>query len=59
MPTTVRLAQSPEADALLSRSPLAALTGMLLDQHTRGCMFRSWANGTTWSNGRTGETSPG
>ncbi|PSK98131.1 putative HhH-GPD family protein [Murinocardiopsis flavida] len=28
----VRLAQRPEADALLSRSPLAALVGMLLDQ---------------------------
>ncbi|WP_175410547.1 HhH-GPD-type base excision DNA repair protein [Streptomyces sp. TRM64462] len=29
---TIRLAQQPEADALLARSPLAALTGMLLDQ---------------------------
>ncbi|MFJ6992594.1 HhH-GPD-type base excision DNA repair protein [Streptomyces sp. NPDC003090] len=28
----IHLAQRPEADALLSRSPLAALTGMLLDQ---------------------------
>ncbi|WP_281280971.1 HhH-GPD-type base excision DNA repair protein [Actinocorallia herbida] len=28
----LRLAQDPEADALLARSPLAALTGMLLDQ---------------------------
>ncbi|WP_460306012.1 HhH-GPD-type base excision DNA repair protein [Actinocorallia aurea] len=28
----LRLAQDPEADALLSRSPLAALIGMLLDQ---------------------------
>ncbi|GAA0386989.1 HhH-GPD-type base excision DNA repair protein [Streptomyces luteireticuli] len=28
----LRLAQQTEADALLSRSPLAALTGMLLDQ---------------------------
>jgi len=28
----VRLAQRPEADALLGRSPLAALVGMLLDQ---------------------------
>ncbi|PHQ50875.1 Fe-S cluster assembly protein HesB [Streptomyces cinnamoneus] len=28
----LRLAQQPEADELLSRSPLAALTGMLLDQ---------------------------
>ncbi|WP_431043112.1 HhH-GPD-type base excision DNA repair protein [Streptomyces sp. P1-3] len=32
MDTTVRLAQQPEADALLGRSPLAILTGMLLDQ---------------------------
>jgi uncharacterized HhH-GPD family protein len=32
MAVTLRLAQSPEADALLSRSPLAALIGMLLDQ---------------------------
>ncbi|GAB3968748.1 HhH-GPD-type base excision DNA repair protein [Streptomyces sparsus] len=29
---TIRLAQQPEADALLGRSPLAALVGMLLDQ---------------------------
>ncbi len=29
---TLRIAQSPEADALLGRSPLAALVGMLLDQ---------------------------
>ncbi|SFC55797.1 hypothetical protein SAMN05421773_10484 [Streptomyces aidingensis] len=29
---TVRLAQQPEADELLARSPLAALVGMLLDQ---------------------------
>ncbi|MBW8484919.1 HhH-GPD-type base excision DNA repair protein [Actinomadura parmotrematis] len=29
---TVHLAQRPEADALLGRSPLAALVGMLLDQ---------------------------
>jgi uncharacterized HhH-GPD family protein len=29
---TVRLAQEPDADALLSRSPLAALVGLLLDQ---------------------------
>lgn len=28
----MRLAQHPEADALLARSPLAALVGMLLDQ---------------------------
>ncbi|MEV6208696.1 HhH-GPD-type base excision DNA repair protein [Kitasatospora sp. NPDC051914] len=32
MSVTVHLAQQPEADALLGRSPLAALTGMLLDQ---------------------------
>ncbi|UED85195.1 HhH-GPD-type base excision DNA repair protein [Streptomyces profundus] len=32
MTTLVRLAQQPEADALLGRSPLAALVGMLLDQ---------------------------
>ncbi|WP_097868133.1 HhH-GPD-type base excision DNA repair protein [Streptomyces sp. rh34] len=29
---TLRIAQNPEADALLGRSPLAALVGMLLDQ---------------------------
>ncbi|MFE9727473.1 HhH-GPD-type base excision DNA repair protein [Streptomyces sp. NPDC005794] len=29
---TVRIAQEPDADALLGRSPLAALVGMLLDQ---------------------------
>ncbi|WP_326678570.1 HhH-GPD-type base excision DNA repair protein [Streptomyces sp. NBC_01237] len=29
---TVRIAQQPEADELLGRSPLAALVGMLLDQ---------------------------
>lgn len=29
---TVRIAQEPDADALLGRSPLAALIGMLLDQ---------------------------
>ncbi|HSA49238.1 MAG TPA: HhH-GPD-type base excision DNA repair protein, partial [Yinghuangia sp.] len=32
MTTTIHLAQQPEADALLGRSPLAALIGMLLDQ---------------------------
>ncbi|MFC5724963.1 HhH-GPD-type base excision DNA repair protein [Streptomyces gamaensis] len=32
MDATLRLAQQPEADALLGRSPLAALIGMLLDQ---------------------------
>ncbi|MDK1475454.1 HhH-GPD-type base excision DNA repair protein [Streptomyces sp. 549] len=32
MTHTIRLAQQPEADELLGRSPLAALVGMLLDQ---------------------------
>ncbi|MFK0049127.1 HhH-GPD-type base excision DNA repair protein [Streptomyces sp. NPDC090741] len=32
MDITMRLAQQPEADELLGRSPLAALVGMLLDQ---------------------------
>ncbi|NWF31243.1 Fe-S cluster assembly protein HesB [Streptomyces sp. PKU-EA00015] len=32
MDATIHLAQQPEADALLVRSPLAALVGMLLDQ---------------------------
>ncbi len=32
MDIQIHLAQQPEADALLGRSPLAALTGMLLDQ---------------------------
>ncbi|WP_455353090.1 HhH-GPD-type base excision DNA repair protein [Streptomyces sp. SYSU K217416] len=32
MDITIRLAQEPDADALLGRSPLAALVGMLLDQ---------------------------
>ncbi|MEU8827036.1 HhH-GPD-type base excision DNA repair protein [Streptomyces sp. NPDC048636] len=32
MDATLRLAQQPEADALLGRSPLALMTGMLLDQ---------------------------
>ncbi|BFO22839.1 HhH-GPD-type base excision DNA repair protein [Streptomyces sp. KM77-8] len=32
MDVTLHLAQAPDADALLGRSPLAALTGMLLDQ---------------------------
>jgi uncharacterized HhH-GPD family protein len=32
MANKLRLAQQPEADELLSRSPLAALIGMLLDQ---------------------------
>ncbi|GAB2774986.1 HhH-GPD-type base excision DNA repair protein [Streptomyces daliensis] len=32
MDLTLRLSQQPEADELLSRSPLAAMIGMLLDQ---------------------------
>ena len=32
MDVSLHIAQDPEADALLSRSPLAALTGMLLDK---------------------------
>jgi len=32
MAATIHLAQQPEADELLGRSPLAALVGMLLDQ---------------------------
>ncbi|MEU0370785.1 HhH-GPD-type base excision DNA repair protein [Streptomyces sp. NPDC006283] len=32
MEATIHLAQQPEADELLGRSPLAALVGMLLDQ---------------------------
>ncbi|WP_329135846.1 HhH-GPD-type base excision DNA repair protein [Streptomyces sp. NBC_00670] len=32
MDVTLHLAQQPDADALLGRSPLAALVGMLLDQ---------------------------
>ncbi|SFG21030.1 HhH-GPD-type base excision DNA repair protein [Streptomyces mirabilis] len=32
MDVSLHIAQDPEADALLSHSPLAALTGMLLDQ---------------------------
>ncbi|OZM74974.1 Fe-S cluster assembly protein HesB [Amycolatopsis antarctica] len=32
MTTTLRIAQDPEADALLEREPLALLLGMLLDQ---------------------------
>ncbi|MER5295040.1 HhH-GPD-type base excision DNA repair protein [Streptomyces pharetrae] len=32
MDVTLRIAQDPDADALLGRSPLAALVGMLLDQ---------------------------
>ena len=34
MAVTLWLSQVPEADALLARSPLALLVGMVLDQQT-------------------------
>jgi uncharacterized HhH-GPD family protein len=45
MATTLHLAQQPEADALLSRSPLAALVGMLLDQQ----IPMEWAFAGPWT----------
>ncbi|MFC8451889.1 HhH-GPD-type base excision DNA repair protein [Kitasatospora sp. NPDC057223] len=45
MDITLRLAQQPEADALLGRSPLAALTGMLLDQQVP----MEWAFTAPWT----------
>ncbi|MDX2390280.1 Fe-S cluster assembly protein HesB [Streptomyces sp. DK15] len=45
MDITIRLAQQPEADALLGRSPLAALTGMLLDQQVP----MEWAFSGPWT----------
>ncbi|MFG2982953.1 HhH-GPD-type base excision DNA repair protein [Streptomyces sp. NPDC048258] len=42
---TIRLAQQPEADALLARSPLAALVGMLLDQQVP----MEWAFSGPWT----------
>ncbi|MEW1637368.1 HhH-GPD-type base excision DNA repair protein [Streptomyces sp. NPDC093801] len=42
---TIRLAQQPEADDLLARSPLAALTGMLLDQQVP----MEWAFSGPWT----------
>ncbi|MFJ4920671.1 HhH-GPD-type base excision DNA repair protein [Streptomyces sp. NPDC088725] len=45
MSTTIRLAQEPEADALLGRSPLAALVGMLLDQQVP----MEWAFSGPWT----------
>ncbi|MEU3059063.1 HhH-GPD-type base excision DNA repair protein [Streptomyces subrutilus] len=42
---TLHLAQEPEADALLSRSPLAALVGMLLDQQVP----MEWAFSGPWT----------
>lgn len=41
----IRLAQQPEADALLGRSPLAALVGMLLDQQVP----MEWAFSGPWT----------
>lgn len=45
MATTLHLAQQPEADALLTRSPLAALIGMLLDQQ----IPMEWAFSGPWT----------
>lgn len=45
MDRTIRLAQQPEADALLGRSPLAALVGMLLDQQVP----MEWAFSGPWT----------
>ncbi|MEW2137498.1 HhH-GPD-type base excision DNA repair protein [Streptomyces sp. NPDC005409] len=42
---TIRLAQQPQADALLGRSPLAALVGMLLDQQVP----MEWAFSGPWT----------
>ncbi|WP_340559458.1 HhH-GPD-type base excision DNA repair protein [Streptomyces sp. GSL17-111] len=45
MDVSLRLAQQPDADALLSRSPLAALVGMLLDQQ----IPMEWAFNGPWT----------
>ncbi|MFG2293067.1 HhH-GPD-type base excision DNA repair protein [Streptomyces sp. NPDC048603] len=45
MDITMRLAQQPEADELLGRSPLAALVGMLLDQQVP----MEWAFSGPWT----------
>ncbi|SNS62183.1 HhH-GPD-type base excision DNA repair protein [Actinomadura mexicana] len=45
MATKVHLAQRPEADELLGRSPLAALVGMLLDQQ----IPMEWAFSGPWT----------
>ncbi|MFJ1647493.1 HhH-GPD-type base excision DNA repair protein [Streptomyces sp. NPDC088258] len=45
MSATIHLAQQPEADALLGRSPLAALVGMLLDQQVP----MEWAFSGPWT----------
>ncbi|MFJ3922309.1 HhH-GPD-type base excision DNA repair protein [Streptomyces sp. NPDC090022] len=45
MEHTMRLAQDPEADALLGRSPLALLVGMLLDQQVP----MEWAFSGPWT----------
>ncbi|WP_431780467.1 HhH-GPD-type base excision DNA repair protein [Streptomyces chumphonensis] len=45
MDVSLRLAQQPDADALLSRSPLAALVGMLLDQQVP----MEWAFNGPWT----------
>lgn len=45
MTSTVRIAQQPEADELLGRSPLAALVAMLLDQQVP----MEWAFGAPYT----------
>ncbi|MFF5447340.1 HhH-GPD-type base excision DNA repair protein [Streptomyces sp. NPDC012888] len=45
MDIQIRLAQDPEADELLGRSPLAALVGMLLDQQVP----MEWAFSGPWT----------
>jgi uncharacterized HhH-GPD family protein len=45
MDVTLHLAQQPDADALLGRSPLAALVGMLLDQQ----VAMEWAFAGPWT----------
>jgi hypothetical protein len=44
----------PEATKLLYDSPLALLTGMLLDQHIDECMLTAWSSNS--SNGLTSVT---
>src|SRR4029453_5811005 len=53
MTTTLRLAQDPEADALLARDPLALLIGMLLDQQFP--MERAFASPWRFAPGRAGQ----
>jgi hypothetical protein len=39
----LQLAQDPDADARLTRDPLALLVGMLLDQHSAEALLSSEA----------------